>query len=51
MAGRSRWYDSMVRNGAMSPNEIRELEDMNPRKAGDIYLTPSNMNVSRNQAG
>jgi len=46
MAGRSRWYDSMVRNGAMSPNEIREYEDMNPRKGGQIYLTPSNMTVS-----
>jgi HK97 family phage portal protein len=40
------YYDSMVRNGAMSPNEIREEEDRNPRKGGDIYLTPSNMNVN-----
>jgi HK97 family phage portal protein len=40
-----RYYDSMVRNGAMSPNEIREEEDRNPREGGDVYLTPSNMNV------
>jgi HK97 family phage portal protein len=46
MAGRGQWYDSMVRNGAISPNEIRENEDMNPREGGDIYLTPSNMNVN-----
>jgi HK97 family phage portal protein len=43
MAARSEFYTSMVQNGALSPNEIRELEDMNPREGGDIYLTPSNM--------
>jgi hypothetical protein len=30
----------------MSPNEIRALEDMNPRDGGDIYLTPLNMAVN-----
>ena len=49
MSARGRWFDSMVRNGAMSPNEIREFEDMNPRKGGQIYLTPSNMNVNSQQ--
>jgi HK97 family phage portal protein len=43
MAARSDFYTSMVQNGALSPNEIRELEDLNPREGGDIYLTPSNM--------
>jgi HK97 family phage portal protein len=51
MASRSRWYDSMVRNGAMSPNEIREFEDMNPRDGGDIYLTPSNMSINGEPVG
>ena len=31
--------------GVYSPNEIRELEDMNPREGGDIYLTPMNMAI------
>ncbi|MEK7178539.1 MAG: phage portal protein [Patescibacteria group bacterium] len=43
MAARSEFYTGQVQNGAMSPNEIRELEDQNPREGGDIYLTPSNM--------
>lgn len=28
--------------GVMSPNEVRELEDMNPREGGDEYYTPPN---------
>jgi HK97 family phage portal protein len=43
MQARGAFYDSMVRNGAYSPNDIREDEDMNPREGGDIYLTPMNM--------
>lgn len=46
MAARGAFYNNMVQNGAMSPNEIRDLEDMNPREGGDIYLTPMNMNVN-----
>ncbi len=33
--------------GVYSPNEIRELEDMNPREGGDIYLTPMNMAIQQ----
>ena len=44
--GRSEYYTKMIQNGAMSPNEIRSLEDMNPRDGGDIYLTPLNMAVN-----
>ena len=36
----------MEQAGALSPNEIREFENMNPREGGDVYLTPANMNVS-----
>lgn len=28
--------------GVMSPNEVRALEDLNPRKDGDIYYPPPN---------
>lgn len=43
MAARAAYYTSQLQNGALSPNEIRDLEDMNPRDGGDIYLTPMNM--------
>jgi HK97 family phage portal protein len=42
---RSNFYTRQLQAGAMSPNEIRELEDMNPRDGGDIYLTPLNMMI------
>jgi HK97 family phage portal protein len=51
MAARSAYYTSQIQNGAMSPNEIRELEDMNPREGGDIYLTPMNMLINGQQPG
>jgi HK97 family phage portal protein len=51
MASKGTYYDSMVRNGAMSPNEIREQEDFNPRAGGDIYLTPSNMSINGQPVG
>lgn len=46
MAARASFYSAQVQNGALSPNEIRELEDQNPREGGDIYLTPLNMAVN-----
>ncbi len=46
MKARADFYTRMVQNGAMSPNEIREKEDMNPREGGDIYLTPMNMVIN-----
>jgi HK97 family phage portal protein len=46
MAARSEFYAKQLANGALSPNEIRELEDMNPREGGDIYLTPANMLIN-----
>lgn len=46
MKARAEFYTKMVQNGAMSPNEIREKEDMNPREGGDVFLTPLNMAVN-----
>lgn len=46
MKARAEFYTKMVQNGALSPNEIRELEDMDRRDGGDIYLTPMNMAIN-----
>ena len=43
MAARAAYYTSQLQNGALSPNEIREFEDLNPREGGDVFLTPMNM--------
>jgi HK97 family phage portal protein len=40
---RSNFYGRMVQMGAMSPNDVRALEDLNPIPDGDIYLQPVNM--------
>ncbi|MFT0137289.1 phage portal protein [Alcanivoracaceae bacterium MT1] len=36
-------YGRGIQWGILSPNDCRELEDLNPRDGGDIYLTPTNM--------
>jgi hypothetical protein len=41
----------MLQNGVLSPNEIRELENMNRREGGDIYLTPLNLTTNPEQNG
>ena len=46
MNARRQFYKDMVFIGAFSPNDVLELEDRNPREGGDIYLTPSNMNIN-----
>ena len=38
-AARTAYYQGMVNIEAMSPNEVRELEDMNPYPGGDEYRT------------
>lgn len=43
MRARAEFYSRQLQAGALSPNEIREYEDQNPREGGDVYLTPSNM--------
>lgn len=42
---KTRWeaYTKAMQWGVMSPNEVRELEDENPRDGGDIYYPPPNM--------
>nr|WP_136252869.1 phage portal protein [Ningiella ruwaisensis] len=46
MKTRAEFYTKLQQAGALSPNEIREKEDMNPREGGDIYLTPLNMAIN-----
>ncbi len=36
-------YGKGIQWGILSPNDCRELEDLNPRDGGDVYLTPMNM--------
>ena len=38
---RAEFYTKMLGNGSMSPNDIREAENMNPIDGGDIYLVPN----------
>lgn len=40
---RTRGYWTAIQGGWMSPNEVRELENRNPREGGDEYLRPVNM--------
>ena len=40
---RASFYTSLYNIGALSPNEIRELEDMNPYDGGDEHRVPLNM--------
>lgn len=44
----ARWaaYVKGLQWGVFSPNEIRALEDENPREGGDIYYPPPNMTQS-----
>ena len=44
-SARSQYYKDMIGNGVLSPNEVRALEDLNPRDGGDSYLTPMNMAI------
>lgn len=39
---RSEFYNSMVNMGAMTPNQVRELEDMNPYDGGNEYYIQGN---------
>ncbi|MGY5791921.1 phage portal protein len=41
---KTRWgaYVQSLQWGVFSPNEVRALEDMNPRDGGDIYYPPPN---------
>lgn len=43
MAARSAFYREMFHIGAISPNEIREREDMNPIPGGDTHVVGTNL--------
>ena len=36
-------YKTAIQNGILSPNDVREIENLNPIDGGDIYLAPLNM--------
>lgn len=40
---RASYYNTMFNIGAMSPNDIRDMENLNRRPGGDSYYTPMNM--------
>jgi HK97 family phage portal protein len=40
---RAEFFTKLYQIGAINPNEIRELEDMNPYEGGDRYAVPLNM--------
>jgi HK97 family phage portal protein len=42
-AARGTYYREMFNIGAMSINEIREKEDLDPVEGGDVHLVPMNM--------
>jgi len=42
VAARGQFYTQLSNIGALSPNDVRELEDMNPRAGGDQYRVPMN---------
>lgn len=39
-------YATAINWGIYSPNDCRELEDLNPRAGGEVYLTPMNMTTN-----
>jgi len=47
-AARTSFYQAMLDRGVFSINEVRDLEDMDPIKGGDIHLIPMNMTTLEN---
>lgn len=47
-AGRGEFYAKMFGIGALSVNEIRALEDLDPIAGGDLHLVPLNMTTLEN---
>ncbi|MDX7988775.1 phage portal protein [Xenorhabdus sp. 12] len=50
MKSRFEAYATGINWGIYAPNECRELEELNPREGGDIYLTPMNMTTKPEHA-
>ncbi len=51
LAARQKFYQSMLQWGVLNPNEVRALEDTNPREGGDDYLPPPNMTKPNPEGG
>jgi HK97 family phage portal protein len=43
IVARTSHYTQMINAGVYNPNEVREMEDRNPREGGDEYLKAMNM--------
>lgn len=43
ITARTNFYRAMGQSGALSPNEIRQKEELNPIPGGDKYYIPANM--------
>ena len=50
LKGRYESYGKGIQWGILSPNDCRDLEDLNPREGGDVYLTPMNMTTDPESA-
>ena len=50
-SARSAFYKNLFDMGSLSPNDIRELENMNPITGGDQYFIPVNNLAPLEQAG
>lgn len=48
-SARASYFTSLYNIGAINPNEIRALDDMNPYKGGDTYRVPLNMTDPTNE--
>lgn len=44
-------YKTGIMFGIVSPNEVRELENLNPREGGDEYFMPLNLSVGGDDVG
>lgn len=44
-AARAKYYDTMIRNGALKINEVRAFEDQNPVEYGDVLFVPAQWNT------
>lgn len=51
MAQRAEFYSKLFAMGVLSPNEIRELEEMNPVDGGDNHFVPLNMDSLESPRG
>ena len=45
---RAQFYNTGINGGWLSPNEVREKEDLPPREGGDEFIRPLNVETSAN---